>query len=412
MKNRGLKTILTVSLFLLISSASWGSAADVYGWWSALFQNYEDPNAGMTVFQTLKIPMGGAYEGMGTAYAAVARDGGFLESNPSGSSLLRTGELSFYHHSWIADSNLEGVVYTLRFDDLGIGFGGKFLYVPFTAYNEWGAAGSKDYITETIGILNLSYNFLSSYSFYGLALGTNVKVAYRGIPAVFATNQSALALITDLGVQTSFNFLKFFASQSRNFSVGAVIKNLGISTLSDETLPQTLTVGAAWSPLRPWLIAADFNLPFSFAGQPPAEVWNLALGTTVDMTSFLSVQAGVLMKADNPRVSVGTSLNLGTLSLDVNYNLDLSGQLNPVDKFSVQARFDLGDAGRGARQKQVESLYTEGLGEYANHNYRKAVDLWQEVLTLDPKYQPAADYILTAQKALALQDELSNRDTP
>ena len=70
----------------------------------------------------------------------------------------------------------------MRFDDLGIGFGGKFLYVPFTAYNDWGAAVANDYISETIATMNVSYNFLSSYYFTGVAVGANLKVAYRNIP--------------------------------------------------------------------------------------------------------------------------------------------------------------------------------------------------------------------------------------
>jgi hypothetical protein len=129
------------------------------------------------------------------------------------------------------------------------------------------------------------------------------------------------------------------------------------------------------------------------------------VGTTVAVTSFLSVQGGVLMKADNPRVSVGTALTLGTLALEMNYNLDLSGSLNPVDKFSVQARFDLGDSGRGARVQEAESLYLQGVEEFANGNFEKALALWQETLKLDPKYLPALDNIRTVQQTIALQEQ-------
>ncbi len=284
--------IALILVGMILGSSAWAGTEDLYGWWSGLVKGNQDPNTGLTSFPTLLIPMGGVYEGMGTAYTAVARDSGFMDANPSASSLLTSGELSFYHHNWISDSNLEGIAYTSRINNLGLGVGGKFLYVPFTAYNSWGVAGAKDYITESVGIFNLSYNLFSSYYFSGLALGTNLKVAYRDIPAEFAADQSAAAVMGDVGIQTSFNFLKFYASQTRNFSVGAAVKNLGVSTLSDETLPQTASVGAAWSPFRPWLIAMDFNVPFSFPGQPPAEAWNLAIGTTVDMTSFLSVEAG------------------------------------------------------------------------------------------------------------------------
>ena len=113
-------TIMTVSLLL----PAWSDSADFYFRLSEAFSAYEDPNTGLTIFPTLLIPMGGKYEGMGTAYTAVAVDSGFLEANPSGSATLEQTELSLLHHSWIADSILEGVFYTMRDNDLGIGFGG------------------------------------------------------------------------------------------------------------------------------------------------------------------------------------------------------------------------------------------------------------------------------------------------
>jgi hypothetical protein len=397
-------------VLLAIGQLCWGLGESFFGSWTSFMSSFADSNTGLRSFPTLLIPMGGMAEGMGTAYTAMSRDAGYIEYNPAASSILPSSELALYHHAWIADSNLEGVVYTRRFNDLGIGFSGKLLYVPFTAYNDYGAAVANNYISETVAAANVSYNFLSSYYFSGIAVGGTLKVAYRNIPDIASLsvyNQSALAVMADIGAQTSFNipFLKFYNSQSKNFSVGLVVKNLGISTLVDESLPQILTAGIAWTPLRPWTIACDFNYPFSLPGQPPAEVWNMAVGTTVAMTSFLSVQGGVLMKADNPRVSVGANLALGTLALDMNYNLDLSGTLNPLDKFSVQAKFNLGDQGRAAREQQAEALYLKGVEEFAKANYAGAIALWEEVLKLDPKYTPAAENIRTAKQTLALQEQ-------
>jgi hypothetical protein len=399
---------LIVLVLALNQVAVWAVGADLYAGWTDLMRSFADSNTGLRSFPTLLIPMGGLAEGMGTAYTAVSQDAGYIEYNPAGSAVLPSSELALYHHSWIADSNLEGIVYTMRFGDLGVGIGGKFLYVPFTAYNDWGAAVANNFISESIGTLNVSYNFLSNYYFAGLAVGANVKVAYRNIPDIASLsvyNQSALAFMADVGMQTSFNLLKFYNSQSKNFSLGLVVKNLGISTLADESLPQMATAGLAWSPFRPWTVAVDFSYPFSFPGQPPAEVWNLAVGTNVLVTSFLSIQGGVLMKADNPRVSVGAALALGTLALNMNYNLDLSGSLNPLDKFSVQAKFDLGDGGRSARAREADSLFLQGIEEFANGNYEKALALWQDVLKIDPTYLPAVDNIRIVQRTISLQDQ-------
>ena len=406
---KGLR-VLTVLLLLAAGSATvWANGADFSNWWTGLQESFVDPNTGLTVFPSLLVPMGGSYEGMGTAYTALARDAGFIESNPSASSVLKNTELSFSHHNWIADSNLEGVVYTVRFNDLGIGVGGKFLSVPFTAYNEWGVSGAKSYITETIATLNASYNFFSSAKFYGLAAGANLKVAYRSIPAELAPNQSSFAFMTDLGLLTSFNFLKPFYARSKNFSLGLALKNLGIVTLADEQLPLTATAGIAYSPWRPMQLSCDFNLPLSLdPANAPAEKWNVAIGSNVEVAKFLSIQAGVLLKPANPRISLGASIDLGTIALVplgivATYNLDLSGKAGPIDKFSVQARVNLGDRGRGALQQKVEELFLLGVEEYANGNYARAIVYWGQVLEIEPAHQAAAENIRTAEDALSLQ---------
>jgi len=126
-----------ILFFLTIPAVVFADWADFYGSISEGSGAFSDANTGLTAFPTLQIPMGGLYEGMGTAYTAVLNDSGFIEANPAGSSVIDYTELAVQHNNWIADANMEGVVYTIRYNDLGIGFGGKFLYVPFTGYNEW-----------------------------------------------------------------------------------------------------------------------------------------------------------------------------------------------------------------------------------------------------------------------------------
>lgn len=397
-------------LFLIPQGVeSWADTSDLYASLSQAMSLFIDPHTGLTIIPTLLIPLGGRYEGMGTAYTAMAQDSGFIESNPSASSLLRNTELAFYHHNWISDSNLEGVVYTVRFNELGIGIGGKFLYVPFTAYDTWGIGKGADYISESVATLNLSYNFFQSYYFYGVAVGSNLKIAFRSIPEVFSAKQSSLAFMTDIGAQTSFNFLKFYSSRDKNLSIGATMKNLGLSSLPGEQLPLMATVGFAYSPLRPWTIDCDFNYPFSLdPAHYPATSPNVALGMNVNVASFISIQAGALFQMSKPKLSLGTTIDLGEVSFVANYNLDLSSQLDPFDKFSVQAQINLGDFGRAAAQDKVEQLYLAGVEEYANGNYAKAIEYWKQVLEIDPKYVPAREYIDTVQRTIDLQNELES----
>ena len=405
------RILLLVTVFLLLVVPVFADFSDFYYNLNKLFSGFADPNTGLTAFPTLLIPMGGKYEGMGTAYTAVALDSGFLEANPSASSSLDVTELSFYHHSWIADSNLEGVVYTARYDDLGIGVGGKFLYVPFTEYNEWGDRANRGYISETVATFNVSYNFFSDFNFYGLGLGANLKTAYRNIPNAFYPDQSALTAMVDLGILTRFNFLKFQISRSKNFSVGAVVKNIGLPALG-EPLPTLATVGFAWAPIRPLTWAFDFNLPFSFSPQEtPAEAWSMATGFNVMVTNFLSLQTGFRWKADNPKISLGSSVDLEKVSFVLNYNLDLSGRVDPLDKFSLQAKLNLGDRGRGDEQRQLDGLYFEGLELYSEGDLSGAIRKWEEVLEIDPTYSPARANIETAKKALELQTEMEEQLT-
>ncbi len=403
------RIFLPIFLFIVLLYAE-GVDNTTYSQWQSVFENNGDPNTGLTVFPTLEIPLGGKYEGMGTAYTAISDDTGFIEANPSGSSTLDYTELAFLHHSWITDTNIEGLVYSIRINNLGIGVGGKFLYLPFTAYNEWGERNSGGNISETVGTLNISYNFLSNYYFYGIAIGTNLKFAYRNIPNVIYPDQSAFAVMADIGALTRFNLLKFYVARSKNFSIGAVVKNLGPYVLS-EPLPTKLTVGIAYSPIRPVTIAIDFNYPFSFDPDNfPAEKWDIAGGLNVVITNFLSLQSGFHYKGDNPRMSLGTTVDLKNVSLVINYNIDLSGQLNPLDKFSIEAKLNLGDMGRLSQRNKIDNLYYTGLEEYANGNIEEAIKYWEEVLKLDPTYLPAKDNIKIAKKALELQQKMEQKE--
>ena len=91
-----------------------------------------DDNAGLTAFPVLNIPMGGKAESMAPAFSAVCNDISFIEWNPAGSSMLANNELAIFHNNWIADTKMEGAVYAMRFDSLGVAAGTKWLYTPFT----------------------------------------------------------------------------------------------------------------------------------------------------------------------------------------------------------------------------------------------------------------------------------------
>ena len=402
------KRFFLILFFLLSVSVFSTDLADFYANFSDLsgLPFFSDKNTGLTVFPTLLIPMGGLYEGMGTAYTAVSADSGFLEANPAGSALLDYTELTLNHNNWIADTNIEGVVYTTRFDNLGIGIGGKFLYVPFIEYNRWGEEEASGYYSETIATMNVSYNFFSSYYFYGVSLGANIKAAYRHIPEPIAPDQSVATVMADVGFLSRMNFLKFYAARERNFSIGGVVKNLGPTALG-EPLPAIATAGIAYSPIRPILISFDYNYPFSLSlPSDKWEKWNVAGGINAVMTDFFSIHAGFSHRGSNPKFTIGSKLVLEKINLNINYTLDMTTQLAAVDKFSIEATLPLGDRGRRADSRKVDEYYIAGLESYAKGDLSKAIEYWKAALELNPQFQPASENMIVVQTAIKLKESM------
>ena len=402
-----------ILLLLIISSVSLVYSADIsdiYYNADSFLESLNDDNTGLTTFPTLLIPMGGRFEAMGTAFTAVADDAGYIESNPAGSATLTYTELSFYHNDWIADTNIESVTFTTRKHNLGLGAAAKFLYVPFTEYNTFGERESKGYFSESVFILNSSYNLFSNYDYFGLSVGGNLKLAYRNIPSEIYEGQSDIAVLADLGVLTRFNFLKFYSSRDKNTSVGLVLKNIGINKL-DDPLPLETTAGIAYSPLRPVIVSFDLTIPLSLdPSAQPAEQWSFATGLDVAVTDFFAVQSGFRYRGSNPRFSLGSRMDLEDISFNVNYTLDLTTQVG-MDRFSIASSLNLGDRGRSITAAEVDAYYIAGLKSYADGNLEEAVENWEKALELDPGFTPALANLITAKKTLQLIDEMQSIQT-
>ena len=308
---------------------------------------------------------------------------------------------------------MESFVYTMRNDAFGFGVAGKYLHVPFTAYDDFGNQRATTRFSETILGVNASYNFLRGFYFQGVSVGGNLKFALRPLTAADLgrtdiEDQSLASVMMDLGVLTSFNFLKLYSSQSRNTSVGVSIKNLGTNA-GGEPLPTSVTGGIAYSPARPVVLAADYSVPFNLFADVPAEDHGFAVGTTVQITDFLSMHSGLLWRGGNPRVSAGGSVALhNRMSITFNYTLDLTTQLAGVDRFSVSSRFSLGDRGRASRAEMMRSYYLDALVAFAVGDLERTVDLCRRALELDPSFEPAAETLLTASRMLELQRRMES----
>jgi hypothetical protein len=370
-----------------------------------------DPNSGQNSFLTLLIPSGGKYQAMGTAYTAVVRDTGYLDANPATSAHLENTELTFFHNDWIDDSNLESVAYTQRMGDLGWGVAAKFLWLPFDATNTWGETTASGAYTESIITLNGSLNMLNDYYYSGFSIGFNLKTAYRGISEELAADQSAVALMGDFGVLTRFNLLKNFASRTKNFAIGVSVKNLGVEFIENpDPLPSQATAGFSYAPLKPLLLAFDTTVPFNLNGEA-AEAISMAVGMDLSLTSFLSLQSGMLLKTGKPRITAGTKLELEKFALGVNYTLDLATQFKPVDRIVLSLSLNLGDFGRTTIRDKVQELYLNGLAAYSQGEYSRALSFWEECLTLDKEFTPAQEMIDTTKRSIELEKTMKEKQT-
>ena len=380
-----------------------------------------DPNAGLTAFPILRIPMGGRSEGMAGAFSAVADDITFLDHNPAASSMLGRSEIALFHNNWIADANIAALAFASRREDLGFAAGVKWLYLPFTEYNMFGNRVSRGYYSEGVVTLNISYNFFRGHYFSGLSVGANIKGAFRTVPDFSAADdqgnnqgaiipgsgreQSTAAGMMDIGFLTRFNFLKFHSSRERNAAAALVFRNLGPPAMGDP-LPSAITAGLSYRPLRPLLFSFDFTVPMNFTDISLSERPYWAFGVAGEVTSFLSMRAGFMGRAGNARITVGSGIQLERISLEVNYTLDLATQIQPMNRVSLGVRLNLGDQGRGARAEKVEALYLAGLEAYSRSDFCTARALWQEALSLDPRFEPAREGLSVVERALELEERI------
>lgn len=413
MRNRTI--ILSLIFFTFLTSIHGLDLSDPYMLVSGIFEPLIDPNEGLTSFPTLLIPSGGRTEAMGSAFTALANDIGFFETNPSGSSTMKNTEIALMHNNWIADSRLETVSYTSRNNTLGYGAQLRSFYVPFTEYNTFGERVSRGYYSETISTLNVSKNFFAGYYFKGVALGANLKFAFRSIPD-YSDNygtlvkgsglkQSAVGVMGDIGIQTRFNFIKLYQSRDPNFYIGLSLRNFGPPVL-EEPLPSLGTFGLAWKMANPLSFSAEIQKPINLVDIEKSGLMTYGLGFSLEFASFFTMLGGIQLKGANPRISVGGELNVDDIQFNINYTLDMTTQAALFNRISLAAKLNLGDKGRAQKQQRIETLYIDGLRLYALGELEEAIDVWQAALELDHTFDPAREGILVAQGTIKIQRDI------
>ena len=420
-KNGNFTRKKTFLIFLVLcgifSKAAAASITDASSAVGDLFSNMADPNEGSTSFRSLLVPFGGRTESLGNAYTGLCDDISYLRFNPAAGSIQKETQIALFHNSWIADSKLETLAFTTRLKNAPhFSYGGYIscFYLPFTEYNFFGDRVSGSYYTETIAAINASYNLFAGYDFKGLAAGLTVKAGWRGMPdysdndtgAIIPGSgaaQSALSIMADAGIIMQFNFLKFYSSRDPNVRIGISAQNIGVSFTGfgseierDDPLPTTVSAGLSVKLIKPVTISADFVQPLNLFDLGTYLLPSFNTGLSIQFASFVSFLAGFSLKGANPRISTGFEFEVAKIRLNMNYTLDLTTSLAPLNRISLSAKILLGDKGRSITDAQVDEYYQLGLKYYADAKWEDAIRVWEEALKLNKRFDPAIQGIQSA----------------
>ena len=382
-----------------------------------LFSSFVDSNEGSTSFRSLLLPFGGRTESLGNAYTGLCDDISYLRYNPAAGSIQKETQVALFHNSWIADSKLETLAYTTRFKNIPhFSYGGYIscFYMPFTEYDLFGDRVAGNYYTETVAAINASYNLLAGYDFKGLAAGITVKTGWRGMPdytdndtgAIISGSgfaQSGLSIMADLGIMLQFNFLKFYSSRDPNVRIGISAQNIGVSLTGfgdkiqlDDPLPSTVAAGISVKLIKPVTLSFDFVQPLNLFDIGTYLIPYFNSGVSIQFASFVSLLAGFSLKGANPRISTGLEFEVAKIRLNMNYTLDLTTSLAPLNRISLSAKILLGDKGRSITDAQVDEYYKLGLKYYADAQWEDAILVWEEALKLNRRFDPAIQGIQSA----------------
>lgn len=394
---------------------------------SDIFEGISDDNEGVTAFRSLNIPTGGRAEAMGSAYTGLSDDISFFDYNPAASAVMQNTELSISHNSWIADSAIETLGGTIRFNNFGMGLQLKCFYVPFTEYNLFGERVSGSYYSETTATINLAYNFLAGYNFKGIAVGINGKSSYRSIPnytdnqtdeiiSGSGLSQSSFALMGDAGILLRFNAFKLYSDREPNLRIGISLNNAGAALTGfgkkmqiDDPLPTRISAGLSYKPFSFLLFTIDIKQPVNLFDIANLPMFSAGSGVEITLTKFFAVEGGLLIQGGNPRLSFGSQIDIKGAKVNLNYTFDLTSSSNPINHFSVGAKLNLGDRGRAERQKIIDKYYQKGLELYAQggrEDLEKAIEEWDKALAIDRRFDPAIEGKTAALELIKYHDEI------
>ena len=176
----------------------------------------------------------------------------------------------------------------------------------------------------------------------------------------------------------------------------------------DAPLPSVMQLGISYKVIEPLLLTLEFKQPFNLFNITEYQTFSLGTGIQFDFNKNISVMAGFLIKGGNPRISIGSDIEIRKIRFNINYTLDLTSSANPINRISIGAKMILSDKGRSITQKNVDKFYHQGLVAYAQGNYEEAILQWKLALDLDKYFDPAQEGIKSAKMQILMFQKLQD----
>jgi len=303
---------------------------------------------GETEPQMLKMVYGSRALAMGGAFVGLADDLYYMDSNPAGGDFSSNIKVSILHQEWIADVNYEAIRVAKGFrDQLFVGLGFTYLYLPFTHYDIFGESVGNSYnLSQSLGTLNAGYLLKK----YNISIGTNLKFYYNHIPEELYPGQSYFLFAFDLGMISRTNLLNRFDLSQPSLTYGITIKNIG-SSKEVEKLPTEIHVGASYRLLKSLLISSELALPFF-------EPVYGTLGAEYDFNKMFFIEGGLQIKR-NPMFAVGLGYKRKNIRLDVSYTPSIAF----YNMFSVSFTYSFGKTRQREDTQEIDKEVADNLEE-------------------------------------------------
>jgi tetratricopeptide (TPR) repeat protein len=174
----------------------------------------------------------------------------------------------------------------------------------------------------------------------------------------------------------------------------------------DDPLPSKINLGVSYKPIRPLSFVADISQPLNLQSIGESALLSFGGGMALQITPFFALHSGFFLSGGNPRFSLGSEFMLFSYLANVNYTLDLTSSINPISRFSLALKMNLGDKGRKSDAEKVDEFYVRGLEAYYLLHLEEAIRLWEEALEIDPGFDPAIIAIKAAQATIDIQEKI------